>query len=270
MNTLSKNHNALIALIALVAMVAIISSGTLVYTRSTEAATVAPVRDTSTSTPLKDAKLNIEHNATDLDTGFQGFVDSEGWKELTVSGPNGKILNISGLGSLAKLGVTELFFETVEPENADVSIADMLTRLPAGDYTIEGPGIENGESTGRTSGTAWLTHNIPNGPVLKAPIEGSSVPTTRDLLMKWEPVTKTIEGKSVKIISYQLIVEKIQDPHPHMIGKVSSLSMYLPPTVTSMRVPKEFLESGVDYDWEVLAIEESGNQTLSSGKFSTK
>ena len=30
------------------------------------------------TTPLKDAKLIIEHNATDEDAGFQGFVDSEG------------------------------------------------------------------------------------------------------------------------------------------------------------------------------------------------
>ena len=37
--------------------------------------------------PLKDAKLNIEHNATDEDTGFQGFVDSEGWRRLDVRGP---------------------------------------------------------------------------------------------------------------------------------------------------------------------------------------
>ena len=36
---------------------------------------------------LKDAKLNIEHNATDKDTGFQGFVDSEGWRRLDVRRP---------------------------------------------------------------------------------------------------------------------------------------------------------------------------------------
>ena len=42
----------------------------------------APARSVAvarTPVPLKDAKLNIEHNATDRDTGFQGFVDSEGW-----------------------------------------------------------------------------------------------------------------------------------------------------------------------------------------------
>lgn len=259
MKTLSINYKTIKVGVAIIALIGSVS---LFYLTSAEAAT--------TATPLKDAKLNIEHNATALDTGFQGFVDSEGWKDLTFTGPKGKVLEIKGLGSFAKLGLTELFFESVEPKNANVSVAEMLTKLPAGNYTIEGSGMENGESTGKTKGIAWLTHNIPAGPVLEAPAEGSKVPTDTDLLMKWKPVTKTIDGKPVKIISYQLIVEKIQDPHPHMIGKVSSLSMYLPPSVHSMRVPKEFLESGVDYDWEVLAIEESGNQTLSSGKFSTK
>ena len=80
--------------------------------------------------PLKDAKLNIEHNATDNDTGFQGFIDSEGWRQLDVRGPGGQVLAFEGRGSLAKLGVTELFFETVEPANADVAIDKMLAKLP--------------------------------------------------------------------------------------------------------------------------------------------
>ena len=54
--------------------------------------------------PLKDAKLNIEHNATDNDTGFQGFIDSEGWRRLDVHGPDGQVLTFEGRGTLAKLG----------------------------------------------------------------------------------------------------------------------------------------------------------------------
>jgi hypothetical protein len=100
---------------------------------------------------LKDAKLNIEHNATDYDTGFQGFVDSEGWKQLEVTGPDGVVLSFKGKGSLGKLGLTELFFETVEPANADVPIEEMLEKLPAGNYRFSGSGIENGENTGRTA-----------------------------------------------------------------------------------------------------------------------
>jgi hypothetical protein len=218
--------------------------------------------------PLKDAKLNIEHNATDKDTGFQGFIDSEGWRRLDVSGPNGRVLRFEGRGKLAKLGVTELFFETVEPANADVPIRRMLAKLPEGKYKISGPSMENGKSAGRTAGTAWLTHDIPAGPRLVSPAEDATVPV-QGVVARWEPVSKTITGKPVTIIAYQLIVEKDVEPHPHMIGKLG-LSMYLPRTVTSIAVPDGFLQARTAYKWEVLAIERSGNQTLSSGSFRTR
>ena len=223
-----------------------------------------------TPIPLKEAKLNIEHNATDHDTGFQGAIDSEGWKRLDVSGPDGDVvLTFRGRGELADLGLTELFFETVEPENADVPIAEMLDKLPAGNYTIQGPAQENGESLGKTEGVALFTHVIPAGPVLLSPAEGATVPTT-GLVASWGPVTKDLDGNDLTIIAYQLIVEKDAPVHPHMIGKMSSLSIYLPPSVTTIAVPDGFLEAGTPYAWEVLAIEESGNQTLSSGTFTTE
>lgn len=219
--------------------------------------------------PLKEAKLNIEHNATDLDTGFQGFLDSEGWHELEVRAPDGTVvLRFEAQGELRSLGMTELFFETVEPANADVPIEETLATLPEGRYEFVGTAIEDGEPAGVTRGTAVLTHTIPAGPVLLTPAADATVPTT-GLVISWSPVTKTITGKNVRIISYQLIVEKAAEPHRHMIGKLGSLSMYLPPTVTSIAVPEGFLEPGTAYDWEVLAIEESGNQTLSSSAFQT-
>ncbi len=218
--------------------------------------------------PLKDAKLNIEHNATDEDTGFQGFVDSEGWRRLDVRGPNGRVARFEARGTFAKLGLTELFFESVEPANADVPIGEMLAKLPEGRYKIAGPAQENGTSAGRTSGTAWLTHDIPAGPTLVSPAEGATAPV-RGLVARWTPVSKTITGEPVRIISYQLIIEKDVEPHPHMIGKLG-LSMYLPPSVTSMAIPDGFLEPRTAYKWEVLAIEHSGNQTLSSGAFRTE
>lgn len=217
-----------------------------------------------TMIPLKEAKLNIEHNATDEDTGFQGAIDSEGWKRLDIIGPDGISLTIEAQGKLRSLGLTELFFETVEPKNADVPIADMLAMLPEGDYTIEGVTLDGT----RTAGTALLTHDIPAGPVLLSPAEGATV-LAANLVMSWSPVTQTITGENVTIISYQLIVEKDEPPHPHAIGK-RGMSIYLPPSVTSLTIPNEFLEPGTPYKWEVLAIEESGNQTLSSGEFSTE
>ncbi len=231
-------------------------------------ATLARAAKSKGAVPLKDAKLNIEHNATDHDTGFQGFIDSEGWQYMDLMGPNGIQLHFEGRGALAELGVTELFFETVEPANADVPLAEMLQNLPEGNYTWKGKTMIDGESTGETSGTAWLTHNIPAGPELQYPTSNASVPPN-ELVMRWGAVTKTLQGGPVKIIGYQLIVEKDLQPHPHMIGKWG-LSMYLPPSVTSMAIPKGFLEPNTAYKWEVLAIEESGNQTLSSSEFKTQ
>jgi hypothetical protein len=218
--------------------------------------------------PLKEAKLNIEHNAKDKDTGFQGFVDSEGWKRMKVTGPDGQVLELIGQGKLGQLGLTELFFETVEPENADVPISELLKTLPAGKYKFQGNGMESGERTGTQIGTAWLTHKIPRGPQLLTPAEDKVVSPDDDLLMSWKPVTKALDGSNVKIIAYQLIIEKDVAPHPHMIGKFG-LSMYLPPDVTKIEIPEGFLEPDTDYEWEVLAIEESGNQTLMSSSFST-
>lgn len=218
--------------------------------------------------PLKEAKLNIEHNDKDKDTGFQGFLDSEGWNEMTITGPDGQVLEFEAEGKLGKLGMTELFFETVEPANADVPISQILKTLPAGKYKFEGTAIEDGELMGKTTGTALLTHKIPRGPQLLTPAEDKVVSPDEDLLVSWKPVTKALDGSNVNIVAYQLIIEKDEDPHPHMIGKFG-LSMYLPPDVTQIPIPEEFLEPGTDYSWEVLAIEESGNQTLMSSQFST-
>ena len=245
----------------MILMSAALLSAAATYTASGGANSAAVV-------PLKDAKLNIEHNATDKDTGFQGFIDSEGWRRLDVRGPRGQILTFEGRGKLAGLGLTELFFETVEPENAKVPIKEMLAKLPEGNYRISGPGQENGKSTGRTSGMAWLTHDIPAGPKLISPAEGATVPV-RGVVARWAPVMKTITGEPVTIIAYQLIVEKDVEPHRHMIGKLG-LSMYLPRSVTSIVVPNGFLQPRTAYKWEVLAIERSGNQTLSSGSFRTR
>ena len=257
MKRLVPTHVALAALLC----VAVVGAVTAMQTATASVNTRAVVK-------LKDAKLNIEHNATDRDTGFQGFVDSEGWQRLDVRGPAGEVLAVEGRGTLGGLGLTELFFETVEPENADVPIGKMLAKLPEGNYTISGPTQENDKSAGRTSGKAWLTHDIPKGPKLVSPTERAVV-SVRGVVARWKPVTTTITNEPVKIIAYQLIIEKDVEPHRHMIGTLG-LSMYLPRSVTRIAVPNGFLERRTAYKWEVLAIERSGNQTLSSGSFRTR
>jgi hypothetical protein len=217
---------------------------------------------------LKQAKMIIEHNATDNDTGFQAFVDADGWEKLEIIGPKGVIAEYQGRDAVGELGMTELFMETHEPENAKMPIATLLEKLPAGDYEFRASASKLGGQTGVMIGRAVLTHNIPAGVALVSPAEAATVPLA-DLKMQWKGTGKALDGTDINLISYQLIVEKVEEPHANMIGK-RGLSMYLPASTTEMTIPAALLEPGNEYKWEVLAIEESGNQTLTEGTFKTQ
>ena len=217
---------------------------------------------------LKQAKLIIEHNATDNDTGFQAFVDADGWEKLEIIGPKGLVAEFQGHDAVGELGMTELFFESHEPENAKMPIAELLAKMPAGDYEFRAAASKLGGQGGMMTGTALLTHKIPAGVTLIEPKSDASVPLA-DLKLRWRGTGKALDGTDIKLISYQLIVEKEEEPHVNMIGK-RGLSMHLPASVTEMTVPAAVLEAGTAYKWEVLAIEESGNQTLTEGSFKTQ
>jgi len=219
--------------------------------------------------PFSAAKLLIEHNATDEDTGFQGFLDGEPWEHVDLVGPRGIQLTIEPRRGLNGLGLTELFFETNEPENAEIPIEDVLAILPAGEYEWEGWSIEGV----RMEGNATLTHAIPAGPEITSPLEGATV-DPNNLTITWNAVPQTIDESDVEIVGYQLIVEKDLaalglEPPRHGFSK-PVFSVHVPAPTTSVTVSRQFLEPGTPYKFEVLALEESGNQTLSSSAFETQ
>ncbi len=219
----------------------------------------------SDKTPFKEVKLLIEHNATAEDTGFQLFLDGEPWKRLKVAGPDGKVLLDFRAGSeLRALGLTEFFFETNEPPNADVPIEELLSRFPKGSYRFEGRSIDG---VGM-SGEATLTHDIPTGPRILSPTEGEVV-DPNGTVIRWEPVTESIAGAPVQIVGYEVIITKpVAVPAPGFSKPV--LSVHVSGATTSLTVPKEFFEAGTEYEFEVLALEVGGNQTISSGGFATQ
>jgi len=212
-------------------------------------------------------KLLIEHNSTDQDTGFQGFVDGDAWKDLRVLGPDGQeVLHISAQGKLRDLGLTELFFETEEPANADVPIPEILAHLPEGTYHFKGTLADGGSITGTTT----LSHVIPKGPVLTAPAAAAVVDPSSGVVFSWNAVTQSLDGGPVNIASYELIVEKdVPDPFPNAFAAIK-LDVHLPASVTSFTISSPFFQAGTPYTWEVLAIEQNGNQTITTGAFSTK
>ncbi len=211
--------------------------------------------------PLKDARLKIEFNATDRDIGVQLFVDAEPWKTMNVFDPEGRLIFRSTTrGSMTRQGTTELFLESGEPSLDEVALEVFLRRFPAGDYRIVGKGIK-GE---KLVGVARFSHNIPAGPVLVSPVEGAVVDPGQHLVVRWQPVAPP---NGSPIVGYQVLVVK---PTSGLAGLPKIvLDVTMPPSATAMLVPPGFLLPGSAYDWEILAIEAGGNQTLSVGHFRT-
>ncbi len=210
--------------------------------------------------PLKDARMKIELNATDNDVGIQLFIDADPWKRMDVFDPNGAtVFTTVTSGRIGLQGGTELFLESAEPNFNQLSLAAFLQRFPAGDYRIQGEGF-GGEIL---LGSARFTHNIPQGPELLSPGEGAEV-DLNNTVVRWNPVPAP---NGSPIVGYQVLVV---NPHSGFAGIPKTiLDVMMPATATSMAVPAGFLRLGTEYEWEVLAIESGGNQTLSVGHFET-
>lgn len=209
---------------------------------------------------LKDARLKIEMNSTDQDVGVQVFIDADPWTTMDIFDPFGRMIyRATNRGSLAKQGGTELFLESGEPKLSDVPLAAFLKRFPQGKYRMVGKGL-NGE---KLIGTAKFTHNIPDGPVLVSPIDDALV-APDNTVVEWEPVAAP---NGSPIVGYQVLVVKPNTGIPALPKII--LDVMMPPTATSMAVPPGFLLPSSTYEWEVLAIEKGGNQTLSVGSFRT-
>jgi hypothetical protein len=79
-------------------------------------------------------------------------------------------------------------------------------------------------------------------------------------------------GASVVIIEYQVMLDEV-DPEREMAwvdGHTRRALINLPGTVTSLTVPPEFLVPGASYEFEILAIEASGNSSISVGEFDVR
>ena len=210
---------------------------------------------------VSDARLKIELNSTALDAGIQVFLDSDPWASMNIFSPHGRLIFRSTVrGSLGKQGGTELFLESAEPELAELPLEQFFERFPEGNYWFFGRGVE-GEYL---FGTAAFTHNLADGPELVSPLEGTDPVDPDGAVVVWKQVDDPDGGP---IIGYQVLVVALESDFP-AIPKIT-LDVMMPASATSLRVPPGFLLPDTEYEWEVLAIEESGNQTLSTSFFRT-
>ena len=218
-----------------------------------------------------DTEARIEVNATDGDAGLQFFFDGEPWKRTIIRGPDGRLVFwVSNLGKLRRFGSTELFMESNEPNfEEEMSLPEILEFLPEGEYTFHGRTVDNE----KLEGTAILTHDLPCGPAITSPEEDAELDPLDPVVISWEEVMNKLDTESdvgecddeseVTIIGYEVIVEnESTDP-------LETFTIRLPADVTGVTVPAEFIIPDSEYKFEILAIEESGNQTISESSFTT-
>jgi hypothetical protein len=206
--------------------------------------------------PLSAKAIFFEINDTDGDAGLQIFLDGEGWDAMQVRDPNGNvILNVLGEGGVGQQGITELFLESAEPSFDEQPLEELLALFPAGHYSFRGMTTE-----GRPlRGAARLTHALPDAPVIVYPEEEQDDVDPDDTYIEWETVP---DPPGSRISGYIVIVEKDE-------GQLETFELNLPRSATRVSVPPEFMRPGTVYKAEVLAIERSGNRTITELEFET-
>ena len=201
------------------------------------------------SAPFPIARIYIEYNSSANDLGFHVFLDAEDWLEVEIRNPSGAtIFEVEGTGSYEDLGLTELFFEGAEPPLDDFPLEDLLDLFPEGRYRFIGKTVDGATLVSRPT----LSHAVPAGPEVSATVNGDNV------VIHWTLVDSApvdFPEQDVNVVGYQVIV--------------GSFQVTLPASSTSVKVPVAYVQSLAPgtYDFEVLAIEESGNQSITEGTF---
>jgi hypothetical protein len=237
--------------------------------------------DDKNEIPFAEAFIFFELNDTDGDLGIHGKIDGDAWKQLKIETPDDRqLLNARIQGKLKKQGLTEFFFESAEPTFDELNPKDFFARFPEGNYEVEGLTLDGKELESETV----VTHTMPAPPLPL--VNGESAARQCDdeepgfdatklmngpVTISWAPVTMSHPdplggGAAVQppvpvfIVNYEVVVETtIALANGEEFD--SKFSVILPPDTTKMTVPEEFLKLGTEFKYEVLAREESYNQT---------
>lgn len=237
---------------------------------------IAVADDDEDELSFEEAHVFFELNNTDGDLGIHALVDGDAWKRLRITDVDDReILDIKVHGRLRRQGLTEIFFESAEPPFDELQPATFFDRFPAGTYEVVGRTLEGTKLESETV----VTHAMPappnptvNGTAVAMQCDDESpdydAPTVSgDIVIAWDPVALTHpllgypqNSPEISINNYEVVVEaevELADGEEF----TSVLSVILPPDVTEITIPQEFLAQSDTFKYEVLAREESWNQT---------
>ncbi len=231
----------------------------------------APLAWADDEIPFDEANVFFELNDTDGDLGIHSLIDGEPWKRLEIEDPNErKMLNIRVNGRLKRQGLTEIFFESAEPTFDELAPEKFFRRFPEGVYEIEGLTLDGEE----LESEAEVTHLMP-APPINNNLQVSGVDASDDcdvnvpavgtpIVISWDAIELSHPdlgrtNEPIEVEQYQVVVEDEEGG--------ATLSVELPPEVTSYQVSDDFIALNTVFKYEVLVREESGNQTATETCF---
>ncbi len=198
---------------------------------------------------LEEARIYIEYNQSGNDLGFHVSLDGPNWRSLSITNPYGEVVfEVTGTAGYAELGMTELFFEGAEPNLSEYPLEDLLALFPEGEYEFHGLTVDGEPITG----TAELSHDVPAAPEARVKVQGDRV------TIRWKRVTEPaaiLPDGEIEIDGYQILLPDFE--------------MVLGADARKFRVPEELLDSlePGEVEFEVLSIDENGNQSIAEGTF---
>lgn len=243
------------------------------------ATSAAMADDDDEELPFEEAHVFFELNHTDGDLGIHALIDGEAWRRLSIEDQReNTVLNVFVRGRLRRQGLTEIFFESAEPPFDELTPRKFFRRFPAGIYEIEGRTLEGDELESEVT----LTHRMPapaeptvNGMPMAGQCDDEEAgydatlvgPPGTPVTIAWAAVDSTHpdlgspqNSPDITIHNYEVVVEaELEGEDDEEFTTV--FSALVPPDILSMTIPPEFLAQSDTFKYEVLAREESFNQT---------
>ena len=229
---------------------------------------------------IDEAEVFFEFNSTDLDLGFDIFLDASPWVLLRVSGPSRPpggpdevYFEVTTGSGLFDKGNTEISTESAEPPfGPDCLVEDECTEqeildaidafqdnfFPEGTYTFY---VEFEDTTDATT-TAELSHDLPAAPHIRRPKEEQKLNKAKTI--KWTDTS--VEGDE-EIIGYEVVAEMVVGVDEQEYKNTATL----PYGATKLTIPPQFMKVAkrakkqgelVEFKVEIVARGDNLNKTI--------
>lgn len=195
---------------------------------------------------FEDATLYVVYSSSDEDAQiFVAGGADDPLRLVEVFAPSGKKVLRWKSKDGDELGHADFQFETPEP-----SLEGLMEAYPAGPYRFVGMTVEDETLVGEVE----LSYDLLPAPYIVYPQDGDTSVPANGLVLFWDAVP------GAEAIRFEL-----EDEEEEVALKVD-----LPGDADSFEFPNNWLQPGTEYVFDIKAIGENGNQTVTDVRFTTE